>query len=99
MCVKHYQQFKRNGDALHSEKRKCLPYGNSGKQYYKDSDGEWTHRRVASESLGRPLKDGEVVHHIDLDKLNNEPSNLIVLSNSEHLALHRQLESVSGGAC
>ena len=95
MCTKHYQQQQRNGDPLSYEARKYEPFGN-GRKYYKDQDGRWTHRRVAEETIGRKLRKGEVVHHIDLDKLNNSPSNLKVLTNSEHLALHRQLESVAG---
>ena len=95
MCVKHYQQFRRNGDSLAFECRKYEPYGN-GKKYYKDEDGQWTHRRVAEKKLGRKLEKGEVVHHINLNKLDNNPSNLIILSNSAHLSLHRQLESIAG---
>lgn len=39
------------------------------------------HRIVAAEKLGRPLRKGEVVHHIDGNKHNNHPDNLIVLPN------------------
>jgi hypothetical protein len=31
---------------------------------------------------------GFVVHHLDMDKKNNEPSNLVMLTNSDHLLLH-----------
>lgn len=34
------------------------------------------HRLVMAERLGRPLDANEVVHHVDEDRLNNEPSNL-----------------------
>lgn len=37
------------------------------------------HRLVMAESLGRPLKQQEVVHHIDGNNLNNELSNLLLL--------------------
>lgn len=40
--------------------------------------------------LGRPLRIGEVVHHIDGDVTNDHPDNLQVLANqSEHIAIHR----------
>ena len=45
------------------------------------------HRLVMAESLGRPLKRQEVVHHIDGNNLNNELSNLLLLpSQSMHTA-------------
>lgn len=46
------------------------------------------HILVAERKLGRPLRDGETVHHIDKDKTNNDPANLRILSNSEHATLH-----------
>ena len=45
-------------------------------------------RLVASERLGRPLRSDEHVHHIDQDMLNDEPSNLQVMSHGEHSRLH-----------
>jgi|APSaa5957512622_1039677.scaffolds.fasta_scaffold81337_1 hypothetical protein len=50
----------------------------------------YEHRIIASKMIGRPLKDTEIVHHIDGDSLNNDESNLQVIgSNAEHKALHR----------
>jgi len=46
------------------------------------------HRVVAEQSLGRPLQPDEIVHHIDGDPLNNNPSNLAVVSRQEHFLLH-----------
>lgn len=34
------------------------------------------------------IPDGFVVHHLDMDKKNNTPSNLVILTNSDHLLLH-----------
>ena len=36
------------------------------------------HRDVAAKKLGRPLRRGEVVHHKDRSKTNNDPRNLWV---------------------
>lgn len=59
-----------------------------GKSYAK-MFGRHTHRVIAEMAIGRPLKYGEIVHHIDGNKRNNDPSNLVVLENqAEHARLH-----------
>lgn len=50
---------------------------------------ELEHRRVMELIIGRPLLPTEIVHHIDGDKTNNAPENLLLLSGqSEHMRLH-----------
>ena len=46
------------------------------------------HRVVVENYLGRVLEDWEVVHHKDGNKLNNDISNLEVLSKQEHARIH-----------
>ncbi|MGL6202074.1 MAG: HNH endonuclease [Lachnospiraceae bacterium] len=53
--------------------------------------GRHEHRVVAEKMLGRPLRKGEVVHHIDRNKRNNKPDNLMVFrSQSEHVKWHKE---------
>lgn len=52
--------------------------------------GTREHRLVAEAMIGRPLLPGEVVHHIDRNSKNNDPSNLMVLTQSEHAKLHHR---------
>jgi hypothetical protein len=56
-----------------------------GYRRYKDS-GKYVHRCVEEKKLGRKLRTGEVVHHIDGNPLNNSPNNLKVYPNqSTHM--------------
>ncbi|HOV80807.1 MAG TPA: HNH endonuclease signature motif containing protein [Bacillota bacterium] len=50
------------------------------------------HRLVAETMLGRPLKNDEIIHHLNGDPLDNRPENLIVLSRSEHARLHAKMK-------
>jgi len=45
------------------------------------------HILVMEKKLGRSLKKGEIVHHCDFNKLNNDPLNLLLLSRIEHQQL------------
>lgn len=48
----------------------------------------YEHTLVAERKLGRSLKSGEVVHHINHRKGDNRPENLAVMTRSEHASLH-----------
>lgn len=69
---------------------------NSGYVYARDVDGilgkpgvfRPEHRLVMAQKLGRPLKTSEHVHHIDRNKANNDPANLMLVTASEHAHMH-----------
>jgi hypothetical protein len=63
-----------------------------GKTYEK-TFGRHTHRIVAEQKIGRKLLPKEVVHHIDGNKRNNQPDNLMVFpSQKEHAEWHVKFE-------
>ena len=67
--------------------------GNDGRAFVKP-DGPRTpyvlrYRVVMERKLGRPLRDDEIVHHIDGDARNDDPSNLELMTQSDHARLHR----------
>jgi hypothetical protein len=49
---------------------------------------EYTHRRVAEKAIGGKIFPGYEVHHRDGDKTNNRPSNLDVIHEKVHHAIH-----------
>jgi len=65
----NYKEFLDNG-------YKCK-IGDDGKIVY-------IHRQVMEEKLGRKLKPGELVHHKDENKLNNDPDNLELSNSIKH---------------
>lgn len=50
----------------------------------------YEHLIVAEKKLGRELKDGEVVHHINRKRNDNREENLMIfISNSDHCRFHQ----------
>lgn len=52
------------------------------------------HIIVAENMLGRSLKDDEEVHHINFNKKDNSPENLLVCNRQEHTLIHTSFKSL-----
>jgi hypothetical protein len=52
------------------------------------------HRKIWEEHNGRKLRPGEVVHHINGDKHDNSPGNLVAVTKVQHDTMHRESDSI-----
>jgi hypothetical protein len=91
MCNRHYLRWYRYGDP-HFRQRRAGGEGTISTQGYRviTIDGKLIleHRHVMEQHLGRKLSSQELIHHIDGNKLNNELSNLQLITRCSHPHLH-----------
>jgi hypothetical protein len=79
---------------LNANWRSGIAIGKMGYLCFTASSANGAHARkalhvvIAEWKIGRPLTKGEVVHHVDGNKMNNDPANLDVMSHSAHARLH-----------
>ena len=65
-----------------------------GRYKYKRIDGKMrkAHDVVWEQTHGKPLPKGWIVHHIDGNGKNNDPSNLVAMPREDHRTLHAKLK-------
>ena len=100
LCSMHYQRFMKNGDP-----GPAGPLQQKGSGYIEPSGYKLVsingrkvreHVAIAEKILGRKLRNGEQVHHINGDRADNTPGNLVICPNTEyHRLLHLRQKSLA----
>ncbi len=89
MCQTHWRRVKTHGDPSVTNRRS--PKDGKG---YRSIGVKNEHVIVAERALGKPLPKGAVVHHVDEDKSNNAPGNLVICpSMAYHSLLHIRMRA------
>lgn len=100
-CRKHYTRWKRHGDPLIC----LLTFGKgtlTDRGYHRiqmDKKPILEHRYVMQQIVGRQLKRDEHVHHIDGNRLNNKPENLILTTPQNHRKEHASFRNETHKEC
>lgn len=103
LCSMHYHRYWSHGE-LFGPKEIRAPdgVGHARKDGYVhltiDGVRKYQHIWVAEKALGRELPKGARVHHINEDRSDNRPENLVICPNAKyHTLLHMRMNAVKAG--
>lgn len=99
-CGVHWRRWRRSGDPMAAPRRRENGTGSInplGYLVFSRGRGrlKLAHVEVAERAVGHPLPSGAIIHHIDGNKLNNSPENLVVCpDDAYHLLIHQRTRAL-----
>ena len=98
LCTMHYARLNRNGSPTILRN---APFGSGSvrpdgyRAYRRNGVETLEHREVAEKALGRPLPPSAEVHHVNLDRGNSSPGNLVICPNrAYHQLIHQRTRAL-----
>ena len=90
LCSNHYNMNRKHCRTHTIMRASGTGYIKNGyKMFNVGDDSLREHRVIAEKALGRELPVGAVVHHVDMNRANNTPNNLVICpSEKYHHLLH-----------
>ena len=93
-CQKHYLRWYKHGDPLVMLRRENGTGTAHNQGYWSRQENgvrKLEHVRIAEAALGKPLPPKAEIHHVDGNKRNNDPTNLVICPNrAYHMLLHKR---------
>lgn len=87
-CSRNMKRLSNKGSTLNANGYRVI--------WLPDGAGKLEHVMAIESYLGRSLKRGEVVHHKDHNRSNNDISNLQLMTSGIHSSMHRRQEMADG---
>lgn len=98
LCGTHYARWRRHGSTGSPDTSRAPGVGfmntNGYRMHRREGKPRYEHRLVMEQRIGRLLTQQEIVHHVDENPANNDPSNLWVFPDkASHSRWHAMLKS------